>query len=131
MEIRKGMKIISGVMMMAVLSAALMVRAGNCAVSDYLSVSGDYSIYTSYVWRGFELDEDPVIQTGLNIGYKCITLSIWNSQDMVYNDAVNSAEVDFVVDITRSFDSLSISLGNTSYTFPKHIMFLKHKLKCA
>ncbi len=83
-----------------------------------ISVSGDYALYSSYVWRGFELDSDPVAQTGLNIAYNVITVGIWNSQDITYKDSVNSAEVDFVIDLTKEFGDVSVSLGNTFYTFP-------------
>lgn len=83
-----------------------------------LTITGDYAIYSAYYWRGFELDSDPVIQAGLSVCYDVVTLSIWNSQDIAYDDGVNSAEVDFTVDISKTFGDVSVSIGNTKYTFP-------------
>ncbi|MFW6134420.1 MAG: TorF family putative porin [Elusimicrobiota bacterium] len=98
-------------------SASLNLNAQLLNESDF-ALSTDYTLCTSYVWRGFELDEDPVIQTGLNIGYKSFSFSVWNSQNILYNDRVNSDEVDYIIDYSAKYKNLSYSLGNTFYTFP-------------
>jgi hypothetical protein len=90
-----------------------------------IGVSGDYAMYDSYQWRGFELDSDPVAQTGLNIAYDILTLSVWNSQDIGQSDGVDSAEVDYCIDITKSFGDVSVSIGHTYYDFPAADLFSK------
>lgn len=85
-----------------------------------LEISGSLDSYSQYVWRGFLLDSDPVIQPGLNIGFAGLTLSLWCSFDAAGDDASMSSEVDYAVDYTRDTGILSLSIGNTFYFFPEY-----------
>ncbi|MBN2407466.1 MAG: hypothetical protein JXJ19_07190 [Elusimicrobia bacterium] len=103
--------------MIATLFSVLVIAVCEGIAGDF-SLTGDYAIYSSYVWRGFELDGDPVIQTGLGAGYKVFSIYIWNSQDTSCDDDLDSAEVDLTLDVTKAYGPLSVSAGNTFYTFP-------------
>ena len=83
-----------------------------------LSINADVAVYSSYIWRGFTLDDDPVIQPGVSIGAYGLTASFWSSFDIIADDDVDSDEVDFTLDYTYDHDLFSASVGHTWYTFP-------------
>ena len=98
---------------------------GEGSVSEAISesgigISGSLDSYSQYVWRGFLLDSDPVIQPGLGISFAGLTLSLWCSFDAAGDDAAMSSEVDYAVDYTYESGIFSLSVGNTFYFFPEY-----------
>ena len=83
-----------------------------------LQLSGDYSFYSKYVWRGFVLDKDPVLQPGIYLSYKGLNLSLWSSMDMSNTEGAKSDEIDYIVDYNFSIKKVNISLGHIYYDFP-------------
>ncbi len=84
-----------------------------------LDVYGSFDIYTDYVWRGFVLDRDPVIQPGFGISAYGFTFDFWSSWDASNNDMTKSDEIDYTVDYTFDVaDNMSVSLGHIYYDFP-------------
>jgi len=85
-----------------------------------IEVSADTAIYSKYIWRGFKLDGDPVMQSGVYLSGYGVELSIWGSADIDQDDSLNSDEVDYVAGYTYTFDDtpLSLSGGFTYYDFP-------------
>ncbi len=83
-----------------------------------IKASGSLDFYNRYVWRGFTLDEDPVIQPGFSLSTKGFTFSFWSSWDADNNDAANSDEMDFVFDYTYTLGDFDLSVGHTYYDFP-------------
>jgi uncharacterized protein (TIGR02001 family) len=83
-----------------------------------IEFSGSLDFYNRYVWRGFTLDTDPVIQPGFSLSGYGFTFSFWSSWDADNNDSVSSDEIDYVIDYTKEFDTLSLSLGHIYYDFP-------------
>ena len=84
-----------------------------------IEISGDITINSKYVWRGFLLDDDPVMQQGVYVSGYGFTAGIWGSFDIDGDDVLSSEEVDYLIDYTKEFDILSISIGNTYYDFPQ------------
>lgn len=83
-----------------------------------LKAFGSLDFYSKYVWRGFTLDKDPVLQPSFSVSAKGFTFTFWGSADVDNNDALNSDEIDLVFDYTKTFGILSISAGHTYYDFP-------------
>jgi hypothetical protein len=83
-----------------------------------LKISSEVAIYSKYIWRGFKLDGDPVMQQGLYLGLYDFTLGIWGSFDIDNDDTLDSEELDYIIDYTHKFDKFSISVGHTYYDFP-------------
>lgn len=83
-----------------------------------LEVSADISVNSKYIWRGFTLDDDPVMQQGIYVGAYGFTASMWGSFDIAADDSLYSDEVDYVIDYTYQFDNFSLSIGHTHYDFP-------------
>lgn len=83
-----------------------------------IEASGSLDYYSRYVWRGFTLDTDPVIQPSFSLSAKGFTFTFWSSWDVDNNDALASDEMDFVFDYTKDFENFSVSMGHTYYDFP-------------
>lgn len=81
-----------------------------------IEVTGEAHINVSsmYLWRGFDLSNgDPVIQGGIDIGFKGFTLGFWGNYDIdetKYNET--NVVLDYTFDIT---DLFSVSLGHILY----------------
>ncbi len=83
-----------------------------------IEASASIDVYNKYMWRGFTLDTDPVIQPGFNLSGYGFTLSYWGSYDASQDDTAGSDEQDFTIDYTYEFEYASISAGHTNYAFP-------------
>ena len=94
--------------------------AGEDGILPELKLEADSTIdaYNKYVWRGFTLDTDPVVQPGFNISGYGFTVSYWSSFDAQNDDTLNSAEVDLTIDYTYSTEYADFSVGHTNYDFP-------------
>lgn len=84
-----------------------------------VGVSGSLDYYSRYVWRGFTMDKDPIIQPGLSLSSKGLTLSVWSSFDTDNKDGLSSDEIDYTIDYTKEMGDVSLSVGNTYYSFPE------------
>ncbi|MCA9400061.1 MAG: hypothetical protein KC713_00420 [Candidatus Omnitrophica bacterium] len=103
-------------------------------LGDYLaqkdidvSVSASIDFYNKYIWRGFQLDSDPVIQPSLTVEALGFDGGIWSSFDVDQDDGegLNSDEVDgwlgYSFDlgfIDESLGIVGVSVGHTWYDFP-------------
>ena len=91
-------------------------------LTENFEINGDFAFYSKYVWRGFVLDEDPVLQPGIYISYRGFNLSLWSSMDMSNIKAEKSkekpGEIDYTIDYTFSIKKVDISLGHIYYDFP-------------
>lgn len=83
-----------------------------------IEVTADIAFNSKYIWRGFLLDDDAVMQEGVYVSGYGFTISAWGSFDIDADDTRNSDEVDYSVDYTHEFEKLSVSLGHTYYDFP-------------
>lgn len=83
-----------------------------------VTVSGTIDYYSKYIWRGFTLDTDSVFQPSLSVSAKGLTFTTWSNWDADNEDSANSDEIDYVIDYTKTFDTLSFSAGHTYYDFP-------------
>lgn len=83
-----------------------------------IEVGAEIAVYSDYIWRGFVLDDDPVIQPSISIGAYGFTGTFWSSFDIHSDDGVDGDEVDFTLDYTYEHDLFSLFAGHTWYTFP-------------
>ncbi|MFH1645696.1 MAG: TorF family putative porin [Candidatus Omnitrophota bacterium] len=92
------------------------------ALLSDLEVSAGASIYSEYIWRGMKIDDDPVIQSDLSLGYKGLSVGIWSSLGLDGDDANDSDEIDYTVSYSYDCSKLgvptSFELGGTYYDFP-------------
>lgn len=86
--------------------------------SKDFTFSADYAFYTQYVGKGFTWDKDPVLQAGFYLGFKGLTLTVWNSQDIRNQEEANSDEVDYVAEYAYAIDKLKLSIGHAYFDYP-------------
>lgn len=83
-----------------------------------IEAAGAFDMFSEYIWRGFALDTDPVLQPGLELSGYGVTFSFWSSWDFDNDDSLDGDEIDYVLDYTYEFDDFSVSIGHTYYEFP-------------
>jgi hypothetical protein len=82
-----------------------------------MTASGAIDFYSKYIWRGFTLDRDPVVQPSFNMSYNGLTFSVWSYWDAVNEDGVYSDEMVFIVDYTKSLTSSACLSGILTMIF--------------
>ncbi|MEA3333962.1 MAG: TorF family putative porin, partial [Pseudomonadota bacterium] len=96
-----------------------------------VSVDAEALVISKYVWRGIEVNKDPVLQPSLTVAYGGFSFNLWGNMDLtdfgkdecVYTSDCESragqfTEVDLTLDYSRSFDKLTLGAGIISYQFP-------------
>ncbi|MBN2590768.1 MAG: MipA/OmpV family protein [Sedimentisphaerales bacterium] len=86
-----------------------------------VEITADYN--GKYVWRGQNLDDDPVFQPGMSATYGGLTFGIWGSMETTSftGNSGEFTEVDEYVDYSASvpgIDILGFSVGLIYYDFP-------------
>ncbi len=90
---------------------------------DNLSVGASADFFSKYVWRGQNLVDDWVLQSGAYVSYKDITASFWGNLDLTDENGHEGefSEIDLTLDYSGQVpgaDFLSYSLGFINYDFP-------------
>lgn len=92
-----------------------------------VSVSGSAAFVTKYIWRGYNLVDDPAIQPSLDIGFgdSGFSANVWYSRGLEDRNISGAAdELDFTLDYSASFaNGAGLSLGLIYYTFPNQDNF--------
>ncbi|MBN2808401.1 MAG: MipA/OmpV family protein [Deltaproteobacteria bacterium] len=121
--------------LMVVLVAVLLGTAlsGSSVLAEELKVSVDAEVLavSKYVWRGLEVNEDPVLQPSLTVAYGGFSFNLWGNMDLtdfgedecVYTSDCKSragqfTEIDLTLDYSHSFDKFTLGAGIISYQFP-------------
>jgi hypothetical protein len=112
-----------GVLFLSLCCVSFVYAESEGLLSDIgFEVSGDASVYSQYIWRGFVLDRDAVIQPSIYVStpstkFGKLKVGVWSNQDLQNSDNLKSEEFDYIIDYTYDFDYLSVSLGHTYYDF--------------
>jgi len=86
----------------------------------------DLPINSTYMWRGLELNEDPVFQPAVWAGFRGFSLTVWGNMEMTnaYNghgedgDSGDFTEIDYILAYAGSLHKLNYSLGYIYYDYP-------------
>lgn len=76
----------------------------------------DYGVFSKYIWRGWNLFDDPVYQANMGVSQGGISAGI--SGNYALGDLDRLTELDFTVDLAHSFGIVSCNIGYIQYTFP-------------
>ncbi|HLB24876.1 MAG TPA: hypothetical protein VJM83_00970 [Nitrospirota bacterium] len=84
------------------------------------SLGADVSFYDKYVWRGININDDPVFQPAIWFSYKGFTMNVWGNLDLtdINGMAGEINEVDYTLDYSWKWDPWHFSAGAIHYTFP-------------
>lgn len=86
-----------------------------------LSAGLDVAYVTRYVWRGLELNPDPVVQPSLTLSHPGgVSFNWWGSVDTtrVFGQRGNFTEIDYTLSYAWSAHGRPMAAGLISYTFP-------------
>ncbi len=84
-------------------------------------ITADY--FDKYIWRGQNLSDDPVFQTGISASYKGLTAAIWSSMDLtnINGNSGDFSEIDCSLDYSSAIpgmEGIGYSVGVIYYDFP-------------
>ncbi|MBN1975685.1 MAG: hypothetical protein JW787_18775 [Sedimentisphaerales bacterium] len=85
------------------------------------SLTADY--FGKYVWRGQNLNDDPVFQPGFSASYKGFTAGIWGNLETtdIHDSSGDFTEADYYIGYSGTMpgiEKLGYSLGAIYYDFP-------------
>ena len=76
-----------------------------------LSVETNLGVNSKYLWRGIEMNEDPVFQPEVKFGFKGFSATVWGNLELtsVHNghgedgDSGDFTEIDYIFDYSGNF----------------------------
>ena len=80
-----------------------------------VSGSASVDIMSQYIWRGWQLSDDSVIQPSVGITYEGLGANIWSNYD---NDTTAITETDYTLNYTFNIEKFGFDVGYIFYTFP-------------
>jgi len=90
--------------------------------SAQVSVSGSAAFVTKYIWRGYNVVDDPAIQPSLDFGFgeSGFSVNVWLSASLSDRNKTSTFdELDFTLGYSASLPNGSaLSVGLIYYTFP-------------
>ena len=130
------MKKITGMMMAGAIGLTMAMASpvsADTLLGDYLKdkgveveISGAMDIYDKYIWRGFRLDGDTVMQPSVTIAAKGFEGGFWGSWDLSSNDGLAGDETDGWIGYSGDFGfimedlaMIGYNFGHTWYGFPE------------
>ena len=81
-----------------------------------VSGSASVDIMSQYIWRGWQLSDDSVIQPSVGITYEGLGANIWSNYD---NDTTAITETDYTLNYTFNIEKFGFDVGYIFYTFPE------------
>jgi uncharacterized protein (TIGR02001 family) len=80
-----------------------------------LEISANVGMYSKYVWRGWNLNDEASVQGGFDASFNGFSIGTWGGTDQA-----SGTEVDIYVGYGRQItDFLSIDVGYVQYRFPE------------
>ena len=109
-----------------IICAAMLIAAGTALAEDIESklefnLSADF--FGKYVWRGQNLNDDPVFQPGASVTYEGLTAGVWGNLDLtsINGESGEFTEVDYFLDYSADVpgvEGVGFSVGIINYHFP-------------
>lgn len=103
-------------MRIAIYLLAICLFAVVPAFSDPLETDASISVFSKYIWRGFNLCDNTVIQPSLTVSGEKLALNIWSSFDS--GDDNRCAELDYTLSHPFKLGTTEAEASYAYYTFP-------------
>lgn len=109
----------------AIMSVVILVFSRTRAVfaesEIELEVTSDF--FSKYIWRGQNLDDDPVFQSGISAHYGGLTAAIWGNLELtnINGNSGDFSELDCSLDYSSEMpwmEGVGYSVGVIHYDFP-------------
>lgn len=101
----------------------LVCRTGAVFGESELDFELTVDYVSKYIWRGQNVDDDPVFQPGLSVSYRGLTAAIWGNLELtsINGNSGDFSELDYSLDYSGTLPSLegvNYSIGAGYYNFP-------------
>jgi len=108
---------------LSIVIAVAMSYAGVVFAQDKVDFELTADFFGKYIWRGQNLDDDPVFQPGLSASFQNLTASIWGNLELtnINSNSGDFSEVDYSLDYSAplpGFEKIGYSVGVVYYDFP-------------
>ena len=106
-----------------VVLSVLLCGTGAVSADDGIDFEVTADFFSKYIWRGQNLDDDPVFQPGLSASYKGLTAAIWGNLEMtnINGNSGDFSEVDYSLDYSGAIPGIKgigYCVGVIYYDFP-------------
>jgi len=76
-----------------------------------------------YIWRGQNIDDDPVLQSSITASYENLTAAIWSNLELtnINGNSGDFSEIDYSLDYSAALpgmEGVEYSVGSIYYDFP-------------
>ncbi len=113
--------------MLGIVTPAWAEKEDSPAKDEGVEVGVTADFFSKYIWRGQNIVDNWVFQPGVNVGYKGLTASVWNSLNMkdqrvgdVLVEAGNLTETDLSLDYSNQVpgvEKIGFSVGAIYYDY--------------
>ncbi len=96
---------------------------GDALADAGITVSGATAVNSQYIWRGFRLDDDMVLQPSMTISAFGFSANVWGNFDLQGDDPFSSDEVDSTISYAYTLEEIeglspiTLSAGHIYYSF--------------
>lgn len=108
-----------------VMIGLITLLSGKCAQSADKKVGYEITtgFFSKYIWRGQNVNDDPVFQPEITANYENFTLGIWGNLDLtnINDKSGDFLEIDYYLDYSAElpgFKGIGYSVGFIYYDFP-------------
>ena len=91
--------------------------------NDEIDFEVKADFFSKYIWRGQNLNDDPVFQPAIAVTYKGITADIWGNLDLtnIHGNSGDFSEIKYYLDYSADMprmEGVEYSIGVIYYDFP-------------
>jgi hypothetical protein len=101
----------------------LIVSASTVFAGDGMKFEFTSDLFGKYIWRGQNLDDDPVFQPSFSGNYKGFTAGVWGNLELtnINGNSGDFSELDYSIDYSGDIpgiENVGFSVGAIYYDFP-------------
>jgi hypothetical protein len=97
--------------------------AVTCFAENKIELEASVDFFSKYIWRGQNIDDDPVFQPSISAAFSNFTASIWGNLELtnINDKSGDFSELDYSLDYSDALpviEGLGYSVGVIYYDFP-------------
>ena len=119
-------KLVAAVMAIFAVASICVAQDAAEAGGSPLSFDVGADLYSAYIWRGIQVNDEPVLQPAVSVGYDLgdlgsLSAGVWANGDLTDggpNGDPDVSEIDYTVSYAIDVEDFSLEVGHIWYTFP-------------